>query len=177
MFCKKGALKNFTKFTGKHLHLSLFFIKVAGLRPVTLFKKRFWHRCFSVNFAKFLRAPFFMEHLRWLILRLYQILAGMWFVPWSSDVLFKRFYVCFKFFVKDLFIACDQIRRKIAGLVTFSEETLNEKLYFLCSAMYSFGWKSRCQNDTCSELFPTFQSFFIVIIACKGKLKETVVLH
>ena len=33
------------------------------------------------------------------------------------------------------------------------------------------------QNDTCSELFPTFQSLFIVIIACKGKLKETVVLH
>ena len=28
------------------------------LRPATLFKKRTWHRCFSVNFAKFLRAPF-----------------------------------------------------------------------------------------------------------------------
>ena len=38
---------------------------------LTSFKKRFWHRCFSVNFAKFLRAPFFIEHLRWLLLRLY----------------------------------------------------------------------------------------------------------
>ena len=24
----------------------------------TLFKKRLWHRCFPVNFAKFLRTPF-----------------------------------------------------------------------------------------------------------------------
>ena len=31
--CKKGALKNFARFTGKHLCQSLFFNKVAGLRP------------------------------------------------------------------------------------------------------------------------------------------------
>ena len=31
VFCKKGVLRNFTKFTGKHLCQSLFFIKVAGL--------------------------------------------------------------------------------------------------------------------------------------------------
>ena len=29
--CKKGALRNFAKFTGKHLCQSLFFKKVAGL--------------------------------------------------------------------------------------------------------------------------------------------------
>ena len=55
VFCKKGLLKNFAKFTGKHLCQNLFFNKVADLRPATLFKKRFWHRCFPVNFAKFLR--------------------------------------------------------------------------------------------------------------------------
>ena len=37
---KKGVLKNFAKFTGKHLCQSLFFNKVAGLRPTTLLKKR-----------------------------------------------------------------------------------------------------------------------------------------
>ena len=31
----------------------LFFNKVAGLRPATLLKKRLWHSCFPVNFAKF----------------------------------------------------------------------------------------------------------------------------
>ena len=55
---KKGVLKNFTKFTGKHLCQSLFFNKVAGLRPAALLKKRLWHRCFPVNFVKFLRTPF-----------------------------------------------------------------------------------------------------------------------
>ena len=56
MLCKKGVLREFTKFTGKHLCQSLFFNKVAGLRPATLLKKRLWHRCFPVNFVKFLRA-------------------------------------------------------------------------------------------------------------------------
>ena len=68
VFCKKGVLRNFTKFTGKHLCQSLFFNKVAGLRPATLLKKRLWHRCFPVNFVKFLRTPFFIEHLWWLLL-------------------------------------------------------------------------------------------------------------
>ena len=40
VLCKKGALRNFSKFTGKHLCQSLFFNKVAGLRPATLLKKR-----------------------------------------------------------------------------------------------------------------------------------------
>ena len=34
VFCKKGVLRNFTKFTGKHLHQSLFFNKVAVLAPM-----------------------------------------------------------------------------------------------------------------------------------------------
>ena len=35
-----------------------FFNKVAGLRPVTLLRKRLWQRCLPVNFARFLRTPF-----------------------------------------------------------------------------------------------------------------------
>ena len=58
VFCRKGVLRNFAKFTGK------------SLRPTTLLKKRHWHRCFPVNFSKFLRTPFFIEHLRWLLLKL-----------------------------------------------------------------------------------------------------------
>ena len=40
MFFKKSVLKHFVKFTGKHLCESLFFNKVAGVRPATLLKKR-----------------------------------------------------------------------------------------------------------------------------------------
>ena len=38
------------------------------IRPATLLKKRLWHMCFPVNFAKFLRTLFFTEHLQWLLL-------------------------------------------------------------------------------------------------------------
>ena len=54
----KGVLRNFTTLTGKRLCQNLFFNKVAGFRPATLLKKRLWHRCFSVNFVRFLRALF-----------------------------------------------------------------------------------------------------------------------
>ena len=59
MFCKKGAFRKFAKFTGKHLCQSFIFNKVAGLRLVTLLKKRLWRKCFLVNFVKFLTTPFY----------------------------------------------------------------------------------------------------------------------
>ena len=31
-------------------------------------KKKLWHGCFPVNFVKFLRTPFYTEHLWWLLL-------------------------------------------------------------------------------------------------------------
>ena len=61
LFCKKAALKNFVKFTEKHLHQSLLFNKVAGLRPTTLLKRDLWYSCFPVNFTKCLRTPFSIE--------------------------------------------------------------------------------------------------------------------
>ena len=69
VFYKKGVLRNFTKFTGKHLCQSLSFNKVADLRPATLLKKRLWHRCFPVNFVKFLRTPFLQNTAGRLLLK------------------------------------------------------------------------------------------------------------
>ena len=43
-------------------------VLLKRLRPATLLKKRLWHKCFSVNFTKFLRTPLLTEHLRWLLL-------------------------------------------------------------------------------------------------------------
>ena len=37
-------------------------------RASFLIKKRLWYMCFPVNFAKFLRTPFHIEHLWWLLL-------------------------------------------------------------------------------------------------------------
>ena len=53
-----GVLKNFTKFTGKQLCQIFFYIKIAGLRPAKLLKKRLRRRCFSVNFVNFLERLF-----------------------------------------------------------------------------------------------------------------------
>ena len=36
--------------------------------PRGVLQKRLWHRCFPVNFAKFLKTTFLTEHLRWLLL-------------------------------------------------------------------------------------------------------------
>ena len=55
---KIGVLKAFAKFTRKHLCQSLFFNKVTDLRPATLLKKRLRHKCFPLNFAKFLRTSY-----------------------------------------------------------------------------------------------------------------------
>ena len=63
VLCRKGVLRNFQKFTGKHLCQILIFDKVAGLR------KRFWYRCFPVSFLKFLKTPSIIEQLPWLLLK------------------------------------------------------------------------------------------------------------
>ena len=47
------------------------FYKVAGLRPVTLLKKKLLHRCFPVNFAKFLRTFFSQNTSGRLLLKMY----------------------------------------------------------------------------------------------------------
>ena len=60
LFYKKGVLRNFAKFTEKHLCQSLFLLKF--IRPQA------WHRCFPVNFAKFLRTAFLQNTFRRLLL-------------------------------------------------------------------------------------------------------------
>ena len=60
---KKGILKNFTKFTGKHQRQSLFSNSVGGLRLATLLKKRVWHSCFPMNLANFQEHRFYRKPL------------------------------------------------------------------------------------------------------------------
>ena len=87
LFCKKSVLRNFAKFTGKHMCQSLFFNEITGLRPATSLEdsetlrlRDFWHRCFPVNFAKFLRTSFFYraapeaasEYIKWDTLKIFQ---------------------------------------------------------------------------------------------------------
>ena len=65
---KKVVLKNFAIFTGKHLCWSLINLKGFWACITCTPTKRFQHRSFPVNIAKFLLTPFFIEHLPWLLL-------------------------------------------------------------------------------------------------------------
>ena len=95
---RKFVFKNYwsfcsaESFTGKHMCQSLFLNKVAG-RPAMLLKEKLWHRCFPVNFAKFLRTPLFTEHLRWLLLSL-----NFWYLCSFSSVILPNYIHCHKLF-------------------------------------------------------------------------------
>ena len=58
----KSVLRNFAKFTGKHLCQTLFL------------NKELWHRCFPVNFAKFLKSSFLHNTSGWLFLKISAVL-------------------------------------------------------------------------------------------------------
>ena len=92
VFCKKGVLRNFAKFTGKHLCQSLFFNKVAGLRYL------------PVNFVKFLRTPFLRNTWRlplirskFLNARKKHLCSSLFLIklrPWRPAFLLKKLFSC-----------------------------------------------------------------------------------
>ena len=87
MFCEIDVLNDFTKITGKHLHQSLFFKKVADPQPTTLLKKRLRYTCFP--FVKFLRTPF-----------LQNTSGGCFCVWWKKKIYQKLFSSHFPIFQK-----------------------------------------------------------------------------
>ena len=97
VFCKKVALKFFKKI----------YKKTPVPKPATLLKERLWYRCFPVNFAKFLRTTFFIEHLRWLLLNLFQntyypnnhylLCEKSVLCIWDENTFIKNFYANYFF--------------------------------------------------------------------------------
>ena len=84
VFYKKGVLENF-----------------SGLK--NLLKKRLWHRCFPVNFVKFLRTPFFIEHLRTTasVITIFDIILEWyyhWYVPVTNNNLHQMEIKCYNMF-------------------------------------------------------------------------------
>ena len=63
------------------------FIKKRLWRPATLLKKALCHRCFPVNFEKFLKIPSFTEHLQWLLL-IALTAVGSWQNHWPENLSF-----------------------------------------------------------------------------------------
>ena len=51
--------------------LTMLTILWTMLKSATFLKKRLWHRCFPVSFAKFLRTPFLQNTSGWLLLQMF----------------------------------------------------------------------------------------------------------
>ena len=62
-----------------------------------LVKKRFWHRCFPANFAKFLRTAFLTEHLQWLL------------SASSNNLSLKRYWLCCWFSAPNVYLRSNKI--------------------------------------------------------------------
>ena len=66
---KGGALSQQFAIRGLVAYEKISLFHLIILRPATLIKKRLQHRCFPVNFVKFLRTLFLTEHVWQLLLQ------------------------------------------------------------------------------------------------------------
>ena len=97
VFCEKGVHRNFTKFIGEYLCQSLFFNKVAGLRPqaCNFIKKETMAQVFSCESWEISKNTFFTEHV-WAT-------ASAYSFDKSTDVQFPRLTGGLSILVKRLF--------------------------------------------------------------------------
>ena len=111
-----------------------------GLRLATLLKKRFWHRCFPMNFAEFLRRPFLTEHLWTTASVLYGVKHDSGFLPQHFKNIYNwkincgKHYRLLKYFIK--------FRRTSSGtakaIATF-KETTNCKIRQAVDVIWALG--------------------------------------
>ena len=144
MFCKKGVPKNSSKFTGKHLCQGLFFNEVAW--SCNFIKKRLWHRCFPVNFDKFLRTPFLQNTSGWLLL---------WLVIHYSFLTVKGGYSFSSVNLKlwspgnSLFIFFGEGERALLGDGVLFDDTARPLCWYV-----KVSYKNKCKN--CYIISPFF---------------------
>ena len=122
VFCIKGVLENFSKFTGKHLCWSL-------LSYFLLLKKRFKHSCFPVDFAKFFLKTLNLCQTRNSLFLLKELMCGGFSTPCklqkSSDGFEGQF--------KDLGVTC-----KSKTLFETSIRRLGERGYIVATSRFHF---------------------------------------
>ena len=81
---KKGFLKNFAEFKGKHLYQSLFCKKVAGLRPIFI-KKETLAQVFSCESCEISKNISFEERLLLPISSNWSLSSGLLIFSWDID--------------------------------------------------------------------------------------------
>ena len=74
---------------------------------VSFWIKIFWRRCFSLNFVKFIRTSFYIEHLRWLLV----LFQYTWYVIIDSVAIKKKIHgkLFLWFLVFQKLIRCEMV--------------------------------------------------------------------
>ena len=103
---RKGVLRNFAKFTGKHLCQSLLFNNVPG--PCNFIKKETLAQVFSCEFCEISKNTFFTEHiwqlLLFLSLSVVPLLVLFNFYYRAKWVLYLQALVAFIYFILMIFV-------------------------------------------------------------------------
>ena len=108
--------------------LTHFFLIEKCLSPATLFKRRLWQWCFPVNFVKFLRTPFFAEHLLTIVSEISTFDAWLGFECTSGMFSEKNEKSCWS-----------EIRKKYNSLKT--QQQISDFLVFGASLWWKELWK------------------------------------
>ena len=112
------------------------------IRPATLLKKKFQHRCFPVNFVEFLRIAFFTEHLRWLLLQVIWMIAMIrrqfliiyfscknYFRNWPTRTFWKICISNQKVFLTKKHVLCDSSKSVSVKLVSHARAKIKTLLF------------------------------------------------
>ena len=153
----------------------------------TLLKKSLWHRCFPVNFVKFLTTLFTKNNSGGCFGKCNWYIFGNLKPVFFKDNAAQKM----KLFIKDFFSKLWPNPQKTAdlvtfieeilnaGLVTFTEETLNGKLYFLCSATVRKVGKdflqkySKIPRNTTTQTHTWYKTQTPLIRGCKFNVYKT----
>ena len=104
---QQSVMRNFAKFTTKHLHQNLFSDKAWQYRSATSLKRRLQRIYFLVYFSEFVRISFFQNTTERLLLII------------AVSIVMKT--------------ECYLKKQETTDLVTYTEKVLNRKLHFLSS--------------------------------------------
>ena len=124
-----------------------FLNKVVRLRLTTLSKKRLWHRCFPVNFDKFLRTPFFTEHLWWLYLSAKSLINTKTAAIWRCSV--RKLKLFGKVTREHTWCSPILVKLQVFSLELYQNSTPSGVFSF----EFSENFQNRCLQDTSERLF------------------------
>ena len=119
--------------------LESFSNKVSGLKSGSLIKKRLQHRCFPVKNAKFLRAAFYIEHLRWLVLNLinakrYEVSSMLFIVHFETKAgCVQNLYAYYR--LKNHILATTKTKKSVTLYEVKHQNSVDLVLVFCCSSL------------------------------------------